>query len=1238
MTARSARGASTNVPDWENPEMIGRNKEPGHCTLMPYKTMTQAKKGTRQASPYHRCLNGAWRFHWVRKPADRPRDFYKPEFDVSGWDEIPVPSNWQLQGYGRPIYLNVRYCFPPHPPHIPHDYNPVGSYRRDFEVPADWKDRQVFVHFDGVKSGFYLWVNGKKVGYSQGSMTPAEFNITRFVRPGKNMLAAEVYRWSDGSYLECQDMWRLSGIFRDVYLMAAPTVHVRDFWALSDLDAAYKDAMLKVTAKVRNYGKTKTGDHTLEVRLTDADGTPVGGETLMSAKVGPIAAGREAEAVMQAKVANPKKWSAESPHLYEVFLTLKDAAGKVVEIQRCRVGFRKVEIKGGQLLVNGVAIDVKGVNRHEHDPDHGRAIGVDRMIQDIKLLKQNNINTVRTSHYSNDPKWFELCNRYGLYLIGEANIESHGIGYKPDRTLGNKPRWKKAHLDRIESMVERDKNHPSIIIWSMGNEAGDGVNFVAASAWIHERDPSRPVHYERAEQRPHTDIVCPMYASIDRIVRYGSKPQKRPLILCEYAHAMGNSVGNFQDYWDAIEKHKHLQGGCIWDYVDQGLRKKSEARTIVRDQSTINHHATLRGKVTDAGLVQGHLELPDSAALDVTGNGLTLEAWVRPEATDTHGPIVTKGDTQYALKIAHGGTQLEFFIHDGRYRLVRADLPGDWVGTTHHVAGTFDGKELRLYIDGKQVAHKACKTSITHCSDRVNVGRNSSHPDRGFKGTIEKVRIYTAAQPAERLNRRSLRPTRSAVLWLDIKPNHLDKVPGGKMFWAYGGDFGDHPNDGNFCCNGIVQPDRKPNPSLHEVKKVYQYVKVLPVDLAAGKVQIRNKYGFIGLDFVDATWTVSADGKVIQKGKLGRLAIPAGGEKDVTIPLKKPKLAPGTECWLKVTFALKGDTSWADKGHVVAWDQYRLPFEAPAPVKVDDDALPPLEAKEDDRSVTVAGKDFTVRIGKETGAIASFIVGGTELIASPLVPNFWRAPIDNDRGNGMPRRLGVWRSAGPERTIDKVIVRRIKPQIVRVNVQSTLPAGGSAYSSFYTIYGNGDVLVSCKFTPKGDLPNLPRFGMQMAMPGEFDAMSWYGRGPHETYWDRKTGGAVDVYSGPVGEQFHAYVRPQETGNKTDVRWMALRNDAGKGLLAVGMPLLSTSAWPFTMQDLESAEHIHELPRRETVTVNLDWKQMGVGGDNSWGARTHPEYRLPAKPTAYRFRLTPLRGQGDAPVELSKRAY
>ncbi len=566
--------SSQTVPDWENPSLVGINKEAPRASAFPFETAALAETNDPGQSAYFQLLNGSWKFNWVRSPGERPRDFFEEEFDDSGWGRIPVPSNWEVQGYGVPIYLNHPYEFEKNPPLIHHEYNPVGSYRTTFQIPEDWGDREVFLHFGAVKSAMYLWVNGQQVGYSQGSKLPAEFNVTEYLRTGENLLAVEVYRWSDGSYLECQDFWRISGIERDVFLWAAPKIHIRDVFVKAGLNDNYRDGRLEVTVDLANYGLGASEDLTVDMALTDPDDGSVISAPELSMDLPPV--GEEASATVRVGVGPVKRWTAETPALYDLYLTLKDPAGSTLEVVRQRIGFRTVEIKDGLLQVNGVPITIKGVNRHEHDPFTGHVMTEERMREDIRLIKAANMNAVRTSHYPSDPLWYELADEYGLYIVDEANIESHGMGYNLDTTLGNNPDWELAHVDRMRRMVERDKNHPSIIIWSMGNEAGNGVNFYAAYEWTKERDDTRPVQYERALKEWNTDIYVPMYASFQHLEEYAQSEPERPLIMCEYAHAMGNSVGNFTDYWELIDRYPSLQGGFIWDWVDQGLATVTE--------------------------------------------------------------------------------------------------------------------------------------------------------------------------------------------------------------------------------------------------------------------------------------------------------------------------------------------------------------------------------------------------------------------------------------------------------------------------------------------------------------------------------------------------------------------------------------------------------------------------------------------------------------------------------------
>lgn len=1004
-TTKSTRQQRVN--DWENPAVFQRNCQPSHATLMPYDDHRQALELARYASPNCRLLNGKWKFYWVNKPADRPVDFYRCDYDVSKWDEITVPSNWQLAGYGKPIYTNVDHPWwdvaKPEPPQIPHEFNPVGSYRTDFELPSDWKNRKVFMVFDGVESAFYIWVNGQKVGYSQDSYTPAEFDISDYLEPGNNTIAVEVYRFCDGSYIEDQDFWRLSGIFRDVYLYSTPKVHIRDFHAVADLDGKYRHGKLEITAAIANYSdETKTG-YTLEAVLYDGS-EEVLAEPLIG-EITSIKSSREVTLSLKQKALNPRKWTAETPNLYKLLLTLRNASGKVIEHVSCHVGFRNVRLKGGQMLVNGKAILIKGVNRHEHDECTGRTVSTESMIRDIKLMKQNNINAVRTSHYPNMPQWYDLCDEYGIYLFDETNLESHAYWER----FTNDPAWKAAFVDRANNMVQRDKNHPSIIAWSLGNEAGYGPNHDAMAKHVRRVDATRLVNYCcNNDFVKASDIRGNSYISPDYLESMAKqKGHAQPVIMNEYAHAMGNSVGNLHKYWDLIEKYRQLQGGFIWEWADHGLQK-----------------------------------------MDSEGN----------------------------------------------------------------------------------------------------------------------------------------------------------------LFWAYGGDYGDKPNDGNFCCDGLVRPDRSPNPSLHEVRKIYQYIKTEPVNPEKGEFVVRNEYAFQNLESADILWELTAAGISIQAGSLPCISVEAGNSSEITIPFDISHPDCRGECFLKISYVLSEDKSWASKGHIVAWDQFEIPVDSVIPI-VNKPEMKPLNCDQYTSKIVVNGDCFRVALDCRNGSIESYEAGDDRLIVAPLLPNFWRVPIDNDQGNKMPQRLKIWRTAGRAIEVKNIDVKQLNPGQIRIAVDAKLLTVKSSYKIVYTVYGNGDIVVQSRLRPGEGLPQIPRLGMQMAIPAIYDNMQWYGRGPHETYWDRKSSAAVGVYSATVEESIHNYVYPQENGNRSDVRWMTLTNQQGRGLMVTGMDGLDVSVWPYSMRDLEDARHIHELPRREVLTVNLDYKQMGVGGDDSWGARPHPEYTL-----------------------------
>ncbi len=1031
---------------------MGINKEPPHASFIPHPNRDSALKSEFYESPWKISLNGEWKFKLVKCPDEAPEGFYRLDFDDSSWDTIPVPSNWQMLGYDKPIYVNVRYPFPANPPYVPVDDNPTGLYRRWFKLDiSQLKGKQLFIVFEGVDSAFYLWVNGHFVGYSQGSRLPAEFNITPYVRDGDNLVAAMVLRWSDGSYLEDQDMWRLSGIYRDVYLYLASEVHIRDFFVKTLFDQEYKDADLDLLVKVKNYSKEVKENISVEVELFDADLKPVFKKPLRRT-IGRIRPGEEVYLSFRERVREPRKWSAEDPYLYKLVITLRDKEGKELEAASAYVGFRQVEIKDGQILINGVPVLLKGVNRHEHDGIRGHAITIETMVKDIIMLKRFNFNAVRTSHYPNHPYWYYLCDKYGIYLIDEANIECHGLANIWGAGLMNtnepacNPEWLHAFMERCVRMVERDKNHPSVIMWSLGNESGYGPNHEAMAAWIHGYDPTRPVHYEGATHVLRTkgyiprsvDVISVMYPPIDFLVKLATDPRDdRPVIMCEYAHSMGNSTGNLKEYWEAIRKHKRLCGGFIWDWVDQGLLKE----------------------------------------------------------------------------------------------------------------------------------------------------------EKGIK------------------------------------------------YWAYGGDFGDEPNDGNFCINGLVWPDRTPQPALWECKKILQPVEAEPVNLERGEIRILNRYDFTRLDeAVEIWWELKADGRVLQSGKIQTPPVEPHDSAIVRIPYKVPEPKPGTEYWLILRYKLAKDTLWAKKGFEVGWSQFKLPLKVPEPEPMKVSGMPPIKLEEDDKSIRILGKDFVLTLDKGSASMKYEYKGKTLIKASSLL-EVWRAPTDNDAA----RMAHRWLEFGLDRIkhrVEWIRASHLSPQVAQIELKlySAAPGVEAGFESYYRIvvYGNGDIHISSRIDPDRRLPPLPRVGFLLQVPGKYRYITWYGRGPHENYQDRKEGAMVDVYSGTVEEQYVPYIMPQENGNKTDVRWVALRDDEGWGIMAIAMNLMEISAHYFTAHDLTKAKHTHELKKREDIYLHLDYRQRGLGGA-SCGPDTLPQYEIYPETIYFEVVLRPLRPADDV-IELGKRKH
>jgi len=1029
--------------EWESADSIEQNKENGHIISIPYDNIDQAY--SEGDSSYVKSLNGEWRFYWAINPSKRPQKFYELNFNASDWDRLDVPANWQMKGYGIPIYTNVKYPYSVRTKKIPNidpNYNPVGSYLQKFTVPSTWSEREVILHFSGVKSAFYVWVNGTYVGYSQGSMTPAEFNVTKVLKCGdenENVIAVEVYRWSDGSYLEGQDMWRLSGIYRDVMLYAVSKISIKDYFIYSELDDSYNDAILNIHMKITNSTIFKFQNLKIEVYME---------KTLLIEKYLDLDAEKTEKVLLQSKIIKPKKWSAEIPNLYRILLVLRDRNGHNYDIHASNFGFRKIEIKEAKLLINGCSIKLKGVNHHDFDPVSGNVISKERLLEDILILKQNNINAVRTSHYPKSSFFYDLCDRFGIYVLDEANVETHGLGDIPSI-------FEKAAVDRMVRMVECDKNHPCIIMWSLGNESGFNkiVHGKMKKATL-SIDQTRPIHYESDLNLDLSDVFSTMYSTPQEVEAIGqfkkiprgwfsrlipilgkklppAKYRDKPFILCEYAHAMGNSLGNFQKYMDVFEKYPNCIGGFIWDFVDQGILQKSK-----------------------------------------------------------------------------------------------------------------DGRE----------------------------------------------------------------------------------------FWVYGGYFGDKPNDGNFCINGIVRPDRSPNPALYEVKKVYQNVKVHPINMTEGKILIVNKYFFITLDYLfEGFWYIIEDGKTILEGYLSNLDILPQEIKEYTVNFQTLSFKQDSEYFLNFEFKLKEDFIWGKKGEILAWDQLPLaPKQIRKEIFISSPNLPSLQMKEELDTFSISGSHFSLEIGRKTGAIERFSFNENEIFLSALFPNFWRAPTDNELGIFMYlpilkkiRLLNpkFWKTATKSRKVTKLEIISSNEEIV-FEINYKIAGGKTKYQSTIRIGNSGSIIVKNSFTPKKD---LIRFGMQTSIPMKYQNFTWYGRGPHEAYLDRYTGAAIGIHRRTIRNLPHNYVRPQENGNRIDVRWVTILDELGNGIKIedIGGTLLNFSAWPYSMDDLEKAKYIHELPQREYITLNIDLKQRGVGGDLPALALLHDEFKLKKNQKyEYSFMISP----------------
>lgn len=1010
---------------WETPSIIDEGKEAPRAWFIPYASKAELEKDNKFESSFIQSLNGTWKFKFAEKVADRPLDFYKADLNESDWSDIRVPASWETQGFGVPVYSNVNYIFPKNPPYVDNDDLPIGSYRTWFELDPSFNGKQIFLNFGSISGAATIYLNGHKLGYTKASKTPAEFDVTPYIKQGKNLLALQVFKWSDASYLEDQDFWRLAGIERDVMLIARPKVSIDDFFVVSSLDDQYKKGIFDIDIKLRNFANN-TANARLSLVLYDENGKKITGKEWRNITV---ASDNKETLTFSTKINKVAAWSAEYPNLYSLQIELSDENGNTLEWTGCKVGFKRVEIKNAQLLFNGKPVIICGVNTHEHHEIFGHYVDEETRLKDLQLMKQYNINAIRTSHYPQAPEFYQLCDKYGFYVVDEANIEAHALdGFDRNRHPSYIEDWKGQHLDRTIRMFERDKNHPCIINWSLGNESDFGPNYEATYNWLKENDKAkRPVQCERTYGNPFTDIVCPMYASPQSVERYATNPESyRPYILCEYAHAMGNSTGNFQEYWDVFMKYPMLQGGFIWDWVDQGL-----------------------------------------AAYDEQG----------------------------------------------------------------------------------------------------------------------------------------------------------------RKYWAYGGDLGGHrwTHDENFCANGLINADRTIHPGLNEVKKVYQPIWISGEQAANGtiKLHISNHFLFTDLKELNFAWEVYQEGGLLRSGE--ELLQGKAGQ-SITKTISIGSWDNDKECFLIVKFLTPTATDLVPANHIVAQEQLVLnerKYQEPS-------SQGKLAFEERENEVIFSSGDIKGQINKRNGQLTEYSYKGKRLITRAPVPNFWRAPIDNDFGQGLQRSSNVWRSAGDYMETSNCIIRNNADGSATVTLEQKLRYIEIPYSTQYHIYPDGSVKISGTMDMTGkNRPELLRFGMKMQLPLEMDNVVYYGRGPWENYNDRNTGAFVGTYTCQVNDLKYDYIRPQENGYRTDCRYIQFTDNAGTGIAFEATDnLICFSARHNLDEDFDPGltkkqQHPIDVDARRTIALNIDLKQMGVGGNNSWGARPLDPYRLLDDIYTYSYIIKPV---------------
>ncbi len=1238
------------LEDWQNPAVFAINKEPACAMPSIYESAQDAID--ESSSKYEISLNGSWKFKYFGNPNKCIKDFHEEYFNDSSWSDIEVPSNWEMQGFGTPLYTNVKYPFTMKPPRVmvntpasftnsPEDQrNPTGLYRKNFEIPQDWSGNRIFIKFEGVASAFYIWVNGQKVGYSQDSRTPARFDITKYARSGKNTIAVQVFKYSDGSYFEDQDFWRLSGIFRDVKLEIKPRIFVRDIFNKVELADYYSTGKLTsqiLLSNLSNYPEL--------FKLSGKLISPEGKVISQSESSAEITAGKSVICKWSfPDIKRVQTWSAENPTLYKLQIELTTGGKKYYSA--FDIGFRSVERKNGQILVNGRAILFKGVNRHEHNPLTGQYVDEATTRKDLVEMKKYNINAVRTSHYPNHPHFYKLCDRLGMYVIDEANIEMHELDkLKGDAHPSSKKHlntWGKALANRVQNMVERDKNHPCVVFWSLGNESKDGVAFEEAAKWVRQRDSSRVVHFDRNYAFTYVDMDSRMYISPEKVKESLNKNAKKPVdkrlpvILCEYAHTMGNSGGCLIDYWNMVRANPCFQGGFIWDWKDQGLLRNAEPSIELSDaaradrQIAVFQNVATKRVMKNASIVAfpGVFDSPQkefAISVKFNANGFTprIDFDEGVGKIDTRTPPTPKRACEeiaeesgvFTLRFYDNRKVISFSVWNGS-TWEHLEAQGDFSSPNLEIGADLGDGKMRIYADKKIIAERAFKSDITFISSSPLVlGKKTRIPKfiQCINGAFERVVFFD--KNFDKLAR--------ANKLCDIDFSDFKQVPSDKKFFAYGGDFGDAPNDGSFCFNGIVAPDCAPSPQAWAVKKLHQniHAKLKSFSKGYATISVFNENFFVDNSNLECIWTLSLNGKKIASDTVETPTIAPQNSSDITIDLSEYDFTQEGIYTLDISHKLKSATNALPEGFESAREQFVL-LGKYTPAKKSE--IGSLNLSEKDETLTISNNIFKVVFDKKTGFPTKYIMAEQTLIEGGTRLNFWRPLTNNDRGAKLHEKLAIWENAGERTTLTSLAIERAARDggSITIKAEYKIPARDSKAEISYKIYPDGAIDIEGAVHISKGTPMLPRVALQFRSPKNLDTRTWFGLGSHETYVDRKSGATLGLHSLKIADSFHKYEDPQESSNAIDTYYLSLSGNEKFALKIEGDAnnTFEFSTYPCLPEDITQASHPHQLPERNFNVINIASANMGVGGVNSWGAIPE-KYALLESGKSYTFKFT-----------------